>query len=159
LALSLIKDVPPHLRLTSSLTRTHPPYGFISLDYRLAPQTRLPSILADTLSAISFITSPSSAFAKAIEGRLDTSRLVVSGSSAGGWLALMVGTGAGFKECGLQEPFGRESGRGKLLKGVVGIYPITGLEDPFWTEKKRRKYTPISVPRPPYSESVDRRGS
>lgn len=60
----------------------------ISADYRLAPQTRLPAIFQDVVDCIAFIrTSLAASRAHAI----DASRLAVSGSSAGGYLALLAG--------------------------------------------------------------------
>ena len=44
--------------------------------------------------------------------------IVVSGSSAGGWLALLAGTGIGFEACGLGLP--------PKVAGIAAIYPITG---------------------------------
>ncbi|KAJ7576784.1 Alpha/Beta hydrolase protein [Mycena floridula] len=74
---------------------------FISADYRLAPQTRLPGILADCKSAIDFIRSDE--FAAATGNRVG-SKLILSGSSAGGWLALLAGSGIGYLESGLEIP-------------------------------------------------------
>jgi acetyl esterase/lipase len=99
----------------------------VSADYRLAPQTKLPAILSDCTSAIDFLRTEE--FAKATEGRVNTSKLFVSGSSAGGWLALLAGTGIGYKVSGERAPRG--------IRGVVAIYPITDLLDPFWTTKHR----------------------
>ncbi|KAJ3554177.1 hypothetical protein NP233_g12478 [Leucocoprinus birnbaumii] len=99
----------------------------VSVDYRLAPQTRLPGVLADCKAAIDFLHS--NEFAKATENKVDSSRIVVSGSSAGGWLALLAGTGIGFAASGVEPPTG--------ITGVAAIYPITDLLDPFWLTKQR----------------------
>ncbi len=61
---------------------------------------------------------------------MDPNKLVLSGSSAGGWLSLLCGTGIGFKASGLDPP---EKGR---VKGIAALYPITDLLDPFWTTKQ-----------------------
>ncbi|KAF8210395.1 Alpha/Beta hydrolase protein [Mycena galopus ATCC 62051] len=53
----------------------------VAADYRLAPQTRLPGILADCKAAMDFVRSP--AFAQATGNCVDASKMVVSGSSAG----------------------------------------------------------------------------
>ncbi|KAL0960406.1 hypothetical protein HGRIS_005446 [Hohenbuehelia grisea] len=105
-------------------------YGLcvVSADYRLAPQTRLPGILADCKDAIDFLRSVE--FSEATKGVVDTSKVVVSGSSAGGWLALMAGTGAGYEACGLEPP--------ENISGIAAIYPITDLVDNFWTTSKGR---------------------
>lgn len=99
----------------------------VSADYRLAPQTRMPGILEDCLDAIDFIHNAS--FAEQTGHRADPSKLVVSGSSAGGWLSLLAGAGIGFKACGLPAP--------RPVQGIVAIYPITDLLDPFWKTKQR----------------------
>lgn len=99
---------------------------FISADYRLAPQTRMPGILEDCKSAIEFIRSPT--FAEATGHRIDPAKLCLSGSSAGGWLALLAGTGIGYASCGLDPP--------PPVSGLTCIYPITSLQDPFWKTKQ-----------------------
>ncbi|KAF8918323.1 Alpha/Beta hydrolase protein [Mucidula mucida] len=81
------KGTSPHHLLSPS---THH-ICFISADYRLAPQTRLPDILTDCTDALTFLSSP--AFATATGHRADAGRVVLSGSSAGGWLALLCGAG------------------------------------------------------------------
>jgi len=95
----------------------------VSADYRLAPQTRMPGILADCKAAMDFLSSPE--FAAATGNRVNPSKVVVSGSSAGGWLSLLCGTGIGFKACGLEPP--------RPVAGIAAIYPITDLLDSFWT--------------------------
>jgi len=99
----------------------------VSVDYRLAPQTRFPAILADCKAAIDFLHTDK--FAQATDSRVDTSRLVVSGSSAGGWLSLLAGTGIGYRASGIEPPEG--------ITGIAAIYPITDLLDPFWSTKQR----------------------
>ncbi|GAA5902725.1 alpha/beta hydrolase [Sporobolomyces salmoneus] len=102
----------------------------ISADYRLAPQTRFPQILSDLTSLYSYILSP--AFDKATNSKLDTSRIVTMGSSAGGWLSLLSGLNIGFKESGEKW----EEGLRESERGVVGIYPITSVEHEFWHTKQ-----------------------
>ncbi|KAH9478072.1 Non-reducing polyketide synthase pkbA [Psilocybe cubensis] len=99
----------------------------VSVDYRLAPQTRMPGILEDCLDAIDFIHGVR--FAEQTGHRANPSKIVVSGSSAGGWLSLLAGTGIGYKACGLPAP--------RPVQGIVAIYPITDLLDPFWKTKQR----------------------
>ncbi len=74
--------------------------GFVaaSITYRLAPEHRFPAQLVDVQSAIRFLK------AHAIEFNLDPERIVVSGPSAGGYLATMLGvTGnaTGFAKYGI----------------------------------------------------------
>lgn len=61
-------------------------YAVVSIDYRLAPETKLPDIVEDVRSAWEWLhTKASSRFP------LDTSRVAVVGHSAGGYLALVCG--------------------------------------------------------------------
>ncbi|KAF8998727.1 Alpha/Beta hydrolase protein [Cyathus striatus] len=99
----------------------------ISVDYRLAPQTRLPGILEDCKDAIEFLHSLE--FANVTGNRIDPSNLVLSGGSAGGWLSLLCGTGIGFKASGLEFP--------RPVKGIAALYPMTDMLDPFWRTKQR----------------------
>ncbi|KAJ7076376.1 Alpha/Beta hydrolase protein [Mycena belliarum] len=109
----------------------------VSADYRLAPQTRLPGILADCKAAMDFVRS--AAFARATGNRVDASKMVLSGSSAGGWLALLAGTGIGYAACGLELP--------SPVSGIAALYPISDLSDPFWTTKQHPvSYMPRVVP-------------
>jgi acetyl esterase/lipase len=61
-------------------------YAIVSIDYRLAPETQLPEIVADVVDAVAWIRD---------EGRtrldLDTRRIAIAGSSAGGYLTLAAG--------------------------------------------------------------------
>jgi acetyl esterase/lipase len=61
-------------------------YCVVSIDYRLAPETKLPSIIEDVEDAFRWLRE---------HGRerlsVDTSRIAVLGSSAGGYLALTAG--------------------------------------------------------------------
>jgi acetyl esterase/lipase len=62
--------------------------GFIlvSLDYRLAPETKLPAIIADLEDAFRWLRERGPALFHA-----DPNRVVVAGGSAGGYLTLMAG--------------------------------------------------------------------
>lgn len=61
-------------------------YAVVSIDYRLAPETKLPEILEDIRDAFAWIRSEGP---KRFGGRTD--RLVVLGGSAGGYLTLCTG--------------------------------------------------------------------
>lgn len=98
----------------------------VSADYRLAPQVRLPDILADVADLLRWIQDP--AFDDATAGCADASRVFVSGSSAGGWLALLAGSGLGFEACNVASP--------PRPTGIVALYPISDLLDPFWNTKQ-----------------------
>lgn len=58
-------------------------YGLctVSADYRLAPQVRFPAIMQDCANVMKFLRSEE--FGKATEGRVDQSKICISGGSAG----------------------------------------------------------------------------
>ena len=64
-------------------------YACISADYRLAPQVTVKDILKDVKDCIAFIRNELPEHVA--EGTVDVKRLAVSGSSAGGYLALLAG--------------------------------------------------------------------
>lgn len=101
----------------------------VTADYRLSPQTRLPGIMADIKACMDFIRSGE--FSGATGGAADQEKIVVSGGSAGGWLALFLATGVGFKACGLTAP--------EKPLACVPLYPITDIEAPFFTTQQYRK--------------------
>jgi len=61
-------------------------YTIVSLDYRLAPETKLPEILADIEDGIAWVRREGPALFRA-----DTARIAVMGASAGGYLTLTAG--------------------------------------------------------------------
>jgi acetyl esterase/lipase len=61
-------------------------YALVSIDYRLAPETKLPEIISDIEAAFQWIATDA-----AKQFHLDPSRIVVSGGSAGGYLTLVTG--------------------------------------------------------------------
>lgn len=61
-------------------------YALVSIDYRLAPETKLPEIISDIEAAFRWLASDG-----ARDFQLNPDRLVVSGSSAGGYLTLVTG--------------------------------------------------------------------
>ncbi|TFL03886.1 Alpha/Beta hydrolase protein [Pterulicium gracile] len=139
------KGVAPHLVRAASKHNL----CVVSADYRLAPQTRLPSILADCFDTIAFLRAPNSAFAQLVAGTADaTNKLIVSGSSAGGFLALLVGLGIGQTSVSSVLRDGVQVRRlDPPVKAILPIYPITDLDDPFWTTKQRPvSYMPSIIP-------------
>lgn len=60
-------------------------YGVVSIDYRLAPETRLPEVVQDVVDACAWLRGHGAEFG------LDTRRLAVTGGSAGGYLTLVTG--------------------------------------------------------------------
>ena len=91
------KTIPPHVKNAADA------HGFaiVSPDYRLAPQVRMPQIMEDIEAAARWCRDE---LPKVSDGRVDGSKLVYSGGSAGGWIALLAGTGIGFRACGLEAP-------------------------------------------------------
>jgi acetyl esterase/lipase len=75
--------LPPTARILTSLSEVG--FAVVSIDYRLAPETKLPGIIEDVVEAIRWIRS------KGPDLGLDGERLVVCGGSAGGYLTLMTG--------------------------------------------------------------------
>lgn len=61
-------------------------FALVSIDYRLAPETKLPSILEDVEDALAWIRGPG-----ARQYHLDPTRIAVTGGSAGGYLTLTTG--------------------------------------------------------------------
>jgi acetyl esterase/lipase len=62
-------------------------FALVSIDYRLAPQAKLPDIVEDLKDAFGWIRGPGAGLA-----HLDANKLVVAGGSAGGYLTLLSGT-------------------------------------------------------------------
>jgi acetyl esterase/lipase len=60
--------------------------ALVSIDYRLAPQAKLPEIIEDVRDAFGWIRGKGAELA-----HLDSKKIVVSGGSAGGYLTLMTG--------------------------------------------------------------------
>ena len=58
----------------------------VSIDYRLAPETKLPDIISDIEEAFRWLASDG-----AKQFHLDPKRIVVAGESAGGYLTLITG--------------------------------------------------------------------
>lgn len=71
-------------------------FALVSIDYRLAPQVKLPEIIEDLKDALGWVRGKGAELA-----RLDPSKVVVSGGSAGGYLTLMAGVVADPKPAAL----------------------------------------------------------
>jgi len=63
-------------------------FNVVSIDYRLAPETKLQSIVEDIRDAINWIRNEGSK-----RYGIDPEKIFIMGSSAGGYLSLLVGTG------------------------------------------------------------------
>jgi acetyl esterase/lipase len=87
----------------------------VSADYRLAPQVGVSHILEDVLDCIHYVRNDLSRESAVEPETLDTSRLAIVGSSAGGYLALLAGLYA------VPKP-----------KVVLAIYPNTNPQGEFF---------------------------
>jgi acetyl esterase/lipase len=94
----------------------------ISIDYRLAPETKLPAIIEDLKDAFRWVHEKGPELLN-----IDADKLIVTGGSAGGYLALM----SGF--CVKPRP--------KALISISGYGNITGTwysrPDPFYLQQPR----------------------
>ena len=61
-------------------------YALVSIDYRLAPETKLPDLISDIEEAFRWLQGPGTK-----QFHFDPSRIVVLGGSAGGYLTLVTG--------------------------------------------------------------------
>ncbi|HYT92799.1 MAG TPA: alpha/beta fold hydrolase [Gemmataceae bacterium] len=61
-------------------------FALVSFDYRLAPEVKLPAIIADVEDALAWLHTKGPALL-----HIDPKRMVVAGGSAGGYLTLMTG--------------------------------------------------------------------
>ncbi len=64
-------------------------YTFIAMDYRLAPESKLPDIVSDVLDGLRWVRERGPS-----EFNLDPARIGIIGHSAGGYLALLAGARA-----------------------------------------------------------------
>lgn len=99
-------------------------YNVVSIDYRLAPETKLPEIVDDVEDAYQWIRNEGPELFGA-----DPERIAVVGWSAGGYLALVAGY--------------RFSPR---PRAVVSFYGYGDLTEPWCTEPKQaylREYSPV----------------
>ncbi len=94
----------------------------ISIDYRLAPETKLPAIIEDVQDAFRWIHKQSPRLLN-----IDVEKLVVAGGSAGGYLTLMTGF------CVRPRPRALISLSG--YGGIVG--PWYGQPSPFYLQQPR----------------------
>jgi acetyl esterase/lipase len=95
-------------------------FAVVSIDYRLAPETRLAAIVSDLEDAVAWVRGDSG-----WRFRLDPHRVAIVGHSAGGYLALLAGV--------------RVQPRPQALVSFYGYGDISGpwyaRPDPFYLEK------------------------
>lgn len=90
-------------------------HGFVvcNVEYRLAPVATAPAAVQDALAAANWF------FEHAAKYNVDTNRIVATGASAGGHLALMVG----------MTPASADLGRPVRIAAIVNGYGITDVAD------------------------------
>ena len=112
-------------------------YALVSADYRLAPQVALSEILADVQDCLKFVAEELPKHV-ADGTPLDTSRIAVGGSSAGGYLALLAGLYS-------KTP----------IKTILAIYPITDPYGDFFTNPQPIPW-PVPVEESELASYLDR---
>lgn len=122
-------------------------FALVSIDYRLAPETKLPEIIADVEDAFRWLRSKG-----AEEFHLDKSRVAVTGGSAGGYLTFVTGH--------------RVKPRPQALVPFWGYGDLVG--DWYSTPSPHPRHNRVKVTRdeafkqvagPPVSDSRDRKGN
>lgn len=101
----------------------------VSPDYRLTPQIRVPELQDDLVALVRYVESQ---LAKDMSAsgevtQLDLTRIAISGSSAGGWIALWIALGM---LDGLPSSFLSN------IRAVAPIYPITTMKHSFFQQKQ-----------------------
>ena len=99
-------------------------YAFVAINYRLAPGDSYPAQVADSFCALAWL------HAHHEEYGFDPNRVVVTGGSAGGYLASMVGTvddpDIYLKDCPNEYPTG-EAVQAAVI--YYGLYDFTNIDD------------------------------
>jgi acetyl esterase/lipase len=100
-------------------------YAVASIDYRLGPQDKLPTMIEDAKCAIRFLRARASFYS------INPDRIGVVGPSSGGYLAAMLGladAGAGF------EGRGAFTGISSRVQAVVAEFPQVSYELPSFSD-------------------------
>jgi acetyl esterase/lipase len=105
----------------------------VSANYRLLPESNGLDILSDAKDVFKWVENELPAFLKTIGSDItpDYEKVAVYGESAGGYLAI---------QSGLMRP--------DLVKAVIGAYPVTYLDSPWYSEKSVTK-APFGAPQLP----------
>lgn len=111
-------------------------YAFVPINYRLAPKDSYPAQVEDSFCALAWLHAHQDEFG------FDPNRVIVTGGSAGGYLAAMLGTiedpNIYLKDCPNEYPSG---GAIQVIVIYYGLYDFTSIDDypdkgsgltPFW---------------------------
>lgn len=101
-------------------------WALVSIDYRLAPETKLPELISDVEAAFEWLNGKG-----AKEFKLDTKRIAVCGGSAGGYLTLVTGY--------------RAKPRPKALVALYGYGDL--IEDWYTKPSPHRRHNPRKIAR------------
>lgn len=96
-------------------------YAVASIGYRLSTVAQFPAQAHDIKAAIRFLR------AHAADWKLDASRIVIAGGSAGGHLAALVGVSAGVKE--LEGTLGSDLSQSTDVQGIISQSGASNLQD------------------------------
>lgn len=111
-----------------------------SPDYRLTPQIRVPELQQDIVAFTQYVhdsLQKDLLGAAGDETQLDLTRIAVSGSSAGGWIAFWLGLGM------LQ---GVPPSIQSSIRAIAPIYPITTMDHPFFQNRQTPFMGRLEVP-------------
>ncbi len=89
-------------------------YAVASVDYRLSTQARFPAQIHDLKAAIRFLRGHE------LEWRLPTKKILITGDSAGGHLAALVGVSNGHAE--LEGGIGNDRAQNSGVQGIISFY-------------------------------------
>jgi len=105
----------------------------ISANYRLLPESTGVEILSDVRSVLSWVEHDLEPYLRSVGSPItpDLTKLAVYGESAGGYMAI---------QAALQRP--------DLIKAVIGAYPVTYLDSPWYTAASTTK-SPFGAPQVP----------
>ncbi len=125
------ENLPPHFRRLPAHDYNGEGVAVISPNYRLAPQVPILDILDDVTALLSFVRRKLNDRLGSTH-RIDTSRICLSGGSAGGYLALIAGIEMP-RNVSDEEVGGYRGDEG--IRCIAPFYPITDLTDEFWAIK------------------------
>lgn len=95
-------------------------FAIASVDYRLSTRARFPAQIHDIKAAIRFLRS------KADEFHIETKKIAIIGSSAGGHLAALVGVTNGHEE--LEGRIGGHLDQSSDVQAIVSLYGASNLQ-------------------------------